>query len=69
MRPVLSADEVLPPAFMKAWREGRVGRPEKEVKKQQISLRLDPDVIAAYRATGKGWQARINETLRKHMTD
>jgi uncharacterized protein (DUF4415 family) len=66
MRP---ADEVLPPAFMKAWREGRVGRPEKATKKQQISLRLDPDVISTYRAKGKGWQARMNETLRQHMTD
>jgi uncharacterized protein (DUF4415 family) len=66
MRPTA---EMLPPAFLKAWREGRVGCPEKAVKKQQISLRLDPDVIAAYRAKGKGWQARINETLRQYMTD
>jgi uncharacterized protein (DUF4415 family) len=36
-----------------------------ESPKQQISLRLDPDVIAAYKRTGKGWQGRINEILRK----
>ena len=41
------------------------GRPPVESPKQQISLRLDPDVIAAYKRTGKGWQGRINEILRK----
>jgi len=32
---------------------------------QQISIRLDPDVIARFKATGKGWQARMNEVLKK----
>lgn len=31
---------------------------------RRISLRLDPDVIAKFKATGKGWQSRINEILR-----
>jgi hypothetical protein len=30
-----------------------------------VSLRLDPDVIVAYRKTGRGWQGRINAVLRK----
>lgn len=41
------------------------GRPSAEKPKRQISLRLDPDVIDAFKATGKGWQGRINEILRK----
>lgn len=41
------------------------GRPAVEKPKRQISLRLDPDVIDAFKATGKGWQGRINEALRK----
>ena len=41
------------------------GRPAVEKPKRQISLRLDPDVIDAFKATGKGWQGRINEVLRK----
>ncbi|WFR95903.1 BrnA antitoxin family protein [Rhizobium tumorigenes] len=41
------------------------GRPAVEAPKRQISLRLDPDVIDAFKATGKGWQSRINEALRK----
>ncbi|MGO4352123.1 BrnA antitoxin family protein [Rhizobium sp. RAF36] len=41
------------------------GRPVVETPKRQISLRLDPDVIDAFKATGKGWQGRINDVLRK----
>lgn len=41
------------------------GRPAVEAPKRQISLRLDPDVIDAFKATGKGWQGRINAALRK----
>jgi uncharacterized protein (DUF4415 family) len=41
------------------------GRPAIEAPKRQISLRLDPDVIDAFKATGKGWQGRINAALRK----
>ena len=41
------------------------GRPAVERPKRHISLRLDPDVIEAFKATGKGWQGRINEALRK----
>lgn len=32
--------------------------------KAQVTLRLDPDVLAKFRATGAGWQARINAALR-----
>jgi uncharacterized protein (DUF4415 family) len=36
-----------------------------ESPKAHVSLRLDADVVAAYRQGGPGWQARINEVLRK----
>jgi uncharacterized protein (DUF4415 family) len=39
--------------------------PQKRPRKRLISIRLDPDVIEHFRARGKGWQARINATLRK----
>jgi len=32
--------------------------------KKQVTLRLDPDVIDKFRATGPGWQARINDVLK-----
>ena len=38
--------------------------PQRAPVKQQVTLRLDPDVIAKFRATGPGWQARINAALR-----
>jgi uncharacterized protein (DUF4415 family) len=43
----------------------RIGRPRSEQTKQAISLRLDPEVIAFFKAAGAGWQTRINEALRK----
>ena len=50
-----------------AEREERLRRlrgPQRAPVKQQVSLRLDPDVIAKFRATGRGWQARINAVLK-----
>ncbi|UVC07827.1 BrnA antitoxin family protein [Rhizobium sp. TH2] len=40
------------------------GRPSRKPKKQ-VTLRLDADLIARYKASGKGWQSRINDDLRK----
>jgi uncharacterized protein (DUF4415 family) len=35
------------------------------VTKAHVSLRLDRDVLDRWRASGPGWQARINDVLRK----
>ena len=43
----------------------RRGRPKSAAPKQVTSIRLDADVLDHYRATGRGWQTRINQTLRK----
>jgi uncharacterized protein (DUF4415 family) len=43
------------------------GRPRLQAPKRLVSLRLDPDVVARFRATGPGWQSRINEVLRQHL--
>jgi uncharacterized protein (DUF4415 family) len=43
----------------------RRGRPPLEHPKEAVKLRLDHDVLAAYRRTGSGWQTRINADLRK----
>jgi len=42
-----------------------VGRPRKAAPKEAVNIRLDPDVLAHFRATGRGWQSRINQALRK----
>lgn len=44
-------------------RRGR-GRPPSDVRKEQINVRLDPDVLERLRASGPGWQTRINAMLR-----
>jgi uncharacterized protein (DUF4415 family) len=36
--------------------------------KQQVTLRLAPEVIAHFRAKGAGWQTRINEVLERHVS-
>lgn len=43
----------------------RRGRPPSEHPKEAIKLRIDPDVLAYFRATGPGWQTRINDALRR----
>jgi len=45
----------------------RRGRPTKGDKKVNQTLRLDPDVLDAYRQQGRGWQTRINQVLRENM--
>lgn len=41
------------------------GRPKSENPRQMISLRLPPDVIERWKATGPGWQTRMAERLAK----
>ena len=44
---------------------GPRGRPKSKNPKRPVSLRLDPDVLAHFRRSGRGWQSRINTVLRK----
>ena len=64
-RPAL---EVLPKALIEAMRryQGQRG-PQKAPTKVQISLRVDRDVVDALRASGRGWQTRAGEALRRHV--
>ncbi len=43
----------------------RPGRPPSAVKRPMLSMRTDPDVLAKLRASGPGWQTRVNALLRK----
>ncbi len=42
----------------------RRGRPKAETPKMPLTIRYDADVVEAFRATGKGWQTRMNAALR-----
>lgn len=57
-------------AFLQASKKGTliakpVGRPRKSAPKQPVKLRIDPDLLLALKASGKGWQTRINSLLRR----
>ena len=46
------------------------GRPVGSVQaatKAPVKLRLDPDLLAALKATGRGWQTRVNDALREDL--
>jgi uncharacterized protein (DUF4415 family) len=45
-------------------RRGR-GRPPVAVPRPTLNMRVDADVLAAFKATGPGWQTRINAVLRQ----
>ena len=40
------------------------GRPKAAVTKERVTIRLSPDVVQPFRATGDGWQTRIDAALR-----
>ncbi len=48
---------------------GRSGQrgPQRAPLKRRVTLRLDPEVLDFFKATGTGWQTRINEALRRAM--
>lgn len=41
------------------------GRPPKADRKVEIKLRVAPDVLAAFKAKGPGWQTRMHDVLRR----
>ncbi len=42
----------------------RRGRPPGSGTKEQVTLRLDVEILAKFKATGDGWQTRINDALK-----
>ena len=45
----------------------RRGRPRAASTKVALTVRYDADVVAAFRATGRGWQTRMNAALREWL--
>jgi len=46
-------------------RRRKRGRPPLEHPKVQVTLRLDDEVVSAFKEDGPGWQGRINEELKR----
>ncbi|KQP44616.1 BrnA antitoxin family protein [Pseudorhodoferax sp. Leaf274] len=57
------AQEVLPPALQATLGVRRRG-PQKTPTKVVTTIRIDPDILEALKATGPGWQTRVNDALR-----
>lgn len=47
-------------------RRGERG-PQKAPTKEQVSLRLSPEVIAYFKADGSGWQTRLDQALKEYV--
>jgi uncharacterized protein (DUF4415 family) len=43
------------------------GRPKSPNAKQLVSVRYSPEVLAWFRSTGEGWQARMDRVLRDYV--
>jgi uncharacterized protein (DUF4415 family) len=56
----------LPPELRRTL-SGRTRGSQRTPKKVPVSIRLSPDVLEAFRSTGAGWQARVDEILRAHI--
>jgi uncharacterized protein (DUF4415 family) len=52
------------PQLVDALRKRLGGRPKLEKPKKAINIRLDQEVIEKFKATGRGWQSRINDVLK-----
>ena len=74
------ADPDNPPLTEEFWKHARPMSPERlrrlrgqrgpqrsKPLKVPVTLRLDPDVVERFRRQGKGWQSRVNATLRKAL--
>lgn len=44
-----------------------LGRPKSENKKLLVSIRYSPEVVAYFKSTGAGWQARVDGVLRQYV--
>jgi uncharacterized protein (DUF4415 family) len=52
------------PALADTMRKNIGGRPKSDNPKIAVSLRLDQEIVARFKASGPGWQTRMNEALR-----
>ena len=53
------------PAVAAAHTRRRARGPQKSPTKRLVSLRLDRDVLEVLQASGRGWQVRVNEIVRR----
>lgn len=59
----LSADQLKAMVPLRSLR----GRPKSAHKKLLVSIRYSPEVVAYFKSTGAGWQARMDSVLRRYV--
>jgi len=59
----LSANQLKAMAPMRSLR----GRPKSATRKLLVSIRYSPEVVAYFKSTGEGWQARMDGVLRQYV--
>ena len=47
----------------------KMGQPKAEITKERITIRLSRDVLSSFRATGQGWQTRVDGALRQYILE
>jgi uncharacterized protein (DUF4415 family) len=45
------------------------GRPKASKRKTPVNIRLDADVVNAFKSKGRGWQSRLNDALREWLRE
>ena len=64
------ANKALPPKTYAALVSIRPrGRPKASETKVFTAIRLDADILDAFKSTGKGWQTRVNAALRQYLNE
>ena len=61
------SEEAVQQALREREERRRLRGAQKAPTKEQVSVRLDADVVAALRASGPGWQSRMNSILREQV--
>jgi len=66
MRP---ASEVLPKKLLDVLPKRKRGErgPQKEPKKVSVTVRYSPEVVEYFKATGEGWQTRMDKVLKSYI--
>ncbi|MEW6719579.1 MAG: BrnA antitoxin family protein [Thermodesulfobacteriota bacterium] len=66
-----NALEVLPPELVETIRKRRQGQrgPQRSPVKAKVTIRLDQRVLEHFKATGRGWQTRINDVLKRLISE
>lgn len=57
---------MMPPELLAQFRN-KVGRPRTDNPKGPVKIRLDGVMVDALRATGPGWQTRVNDLLKARI--